>query len=77
MSTITTAVLGATAGAVLSLTAVLAVTGTADAHPTQGHNPTLVCARAAFTADDYAHTHTGARAERQAVAACAAQVGGF
>jgi hypothetical protein len=36
-----------------------------------------VCVRAAFLADDYAHTHTGARAERHAVAACAATVGGF
>lgn len=76
MSTITTAILGATAGA--ALTAVIAVTGSATAHdhPTQ-HQPTLICARAAFTADDYAHTHTGAPAERRTVAACAAQVGGF
>jgi hypothetical protein len=36
-----------------------------------------VCARAAFLADDWGHTHTGARAERRAVAACAARVGGF
>jgi hypothetical protein len=76
MSTITTAILGAIAGA--ALTAAVAITGPADA---TGHTApdrsTVVCARAAFLADDYAHTHTGARAERHAVAACAARVGGF
>jgi hypothetical protein len=37
----------------------------------------VVCARAAFLADDFAHTHTGARHERRAVRRCAALVGGF
>lgn len=36
-----------------------------------------VCARAAFLADAYAHTHTGGRQERRAVAACADLTGGF
>lgn len=37
----------------------------------------MMCARAAFLADDYAHTHTGGRQERRAVKRCAALVGGF
>jgi hypothetical protein len=48
----------------------------ADAAPQPTH-PTRVCARSTFLADDFAHTHTGARTERRAVAACARLVHGF
>jgi hypothetical protein len=77
MSTIATAALGVPVGAALTAL-VLAVTGpTGATGNTAPDRSTVVCARAAFLADDYAHTHTGARAERRAVAACAARVGGF
>lgn len=46
-------------------------------HTTGSNTPAMLCARAAFLADDYAHTHTGARAERRAIRRCAAQVDGF
>jgi hypothetical protein len=37
----------------------------------------MVCARAAFLADDYAHTHTRPAGYRRAIRACADSVGGF
>lgn len=37
----------------------------------------MLCARAAFMADDYAHTHTRPAGYRRAIRACADSVGGF
>jgi hypothetical protein len=70
-----------TIGAEVALAAVVAggITCAARSDASTHHvgHAAVVCARAAFLADDYAHTHTGGRQERRAVKRCAALVGGF